>query len=175
MPLTVVSEDIRRAVEDEWREIPDEHGVIAYAARMTERLRQVSPVVAQFFDTLLENRAGKDWDLHPLRVVYACRVYRMLELAGAMVVVSYETAAPVQTEFLRDHNAYGQAIIDKLMAENPEVLNAGRPLIEEFEEAGDTRSPSLILTFGLLLYKIIESQKEANELAESLESFGSES
>ena len=47
-------------------------------------------------------------------------------------------------------------------------------LIEEFEEINEHRSSSRILAFGLLLYKIIESQKEANELAESLESFGSD-
>ena len=98
----------------------------------------------------------------------------MLELAGAMVVVSDETVAPVRTEFLRDHNVYGQAIIDKLMVENPEVLNIGKSLISEYEDSGDNRSVSSILLFGLLLYKIIESQKEANELADALDSFGSE-
>ena len=172
MPLKFVSEDIRLAVEAEWREIPDEEAVTNYAVGLTEILRQVNPVVAQFFDNLLANLANVPWHLHVLKVVYACRVYRMLDLAGALVVVTYETAVPVQTEFLRDFNAYGQAIIDKLTAENPEILNIGRPLIEEFEESKEHRSSSRILIFGLLLYKIIESQKEANELADSLKSFG---
>ena len=132
MSLTIVSENIRLAVEAEWREIPDEEAVIDYAVGLTETLQQENPLVSQFFDNLLASRANVPWHLHVLKVVYACRVYRMLELAGAMVTVSQETAVPVQTEFLRDYNAYGQAIIDKLMVENPEILNAGRPLIEEF-------------------------------------------
>jgi len=175
MPLTVVSAEIRRIVEDEWRQIPDEQSVIAYALRLAQKLRQTNPAIARHFENLLSNLANEDWSLHVLRVVYACRVYRMLELAGPVVVVSHETAAPIITEFLRDHNTYGQAIIDKLEVENPEILNTGRPLIEGFQERGDTRSASLVLTFGLLLYKTIESQKEANELAVSLDSFGSDS
>lgn len=171
MPLPVVSEEIRRSVESEWLEVNNNYAVLDFIAKVKWELEQTNPVVAQFFDNIL--RKPPSGEIRIEKLVYFCSVCKMLELAGAMVKVSYETSAPVQTEFLRDPTAYGQELIERLEKENPEIINIVRPLINRFQVAGDIISSSKILTSGLLLYKIIESQKEANDLTDSLESFGS--
>jgi hypothetical protein len=172
MPLTVIREETRRLVESKWLEVGSDEEIIDFIARVKWDLEQTNPVIAQVLDNFLRNRQG--WEFQTEVLIYACSICLMLKLEGALIEVSYEAAAPVQTEFLRDPTTYGQTQIDRLSKENPEIINIARPLISRFQATGDIRSSSMILGCGLLLYKIIEGQKESNELANALESFGSD-
>lgn len=140
-----------------------------FIANLIKRLEVENPEIAKFFGRIFERFKDKAYPLKAM-FVYACSVYRMLEVEtqGQLPLVSADIGGPLQTEFLRDPKGfYLKAALD-IEQKNPNVLESVLLLTIWYQLADDDESASWIPFFGVMLYKMLEGQLESDELLRTL-------
>lgn len=133
---------------------------------LLERLKTHNPEIARYLNLVRERNLGNE----ALRagVVYACSVYRMLEVesGGRLPIVSPEIRPSSISEYMRRElrGFYLQTIAKA----DENLLRAALPLLAEYVAAGDIDSAAFVVQPGLMVFKMLESQIESNRLSESL-------
>lgn len=140
-----------------------------FITELVQRLEVENPEIAQFLGSVFERFKDKAYPLKAM-LVYACSVYRMLEVEtqGYLPTVSTDIGAPLQEEFLRDPKGFYAKAFTDIEQENPNIMESVLLLTIWYQLAGDDESASWIPFFGAVLYKMIESQVESNRLSKSL-------
>ncbi|MEX0616799.1 MAG: hypothetical protein WD231_03260 [Candidatus Woykebacteria bacterium] len=129
-----------------------------------------NPQIAIFLERVFERFRNRDGFPMNATLLYACSVYRMLEVEaqGQLPVVSTDTGAPIQVEYLRDPEGFYAKLVMEVEKKNPVVLESVLLINVWYALAGDLASAAEIPRPGLALYKMLESQIESNRLSESL-------
>jgi hypothetical protein len=164
--LPKVSMQTWQSVLREWNS--EEKGA-EFVVALIQRLETENPEIAKFLHRVFETFKDRVYPLKAM-MVYACSVYRMLEVEtqGQLPIVSADIGAPLQEQFLRDPKGfYVRAAID-IEQKNPNVMESVFLLTMWYQLAGDDKSASWVPFFGVVLYKMIESQIESDRLLESL-------
>jgi hypothetical protein len=170
MPLPVVSKETRKAVMEELRFYGGEP---KYCGSMLRRLDSEgegrNPVIAKFlFDVMQAYKA--DPSLTTYMVTCGFMVYRMFEMTmgeGNIPVIATHTGAPLQYEFFNTMGTFVQDAGRRVQRENFQVMGLFVDILgfkPMSDDPQDQKMVRMVPAVGLLVYRFLESQLEANQM-----------
>ncbi len=146
--------------------------------RMLEKYKQLSldnPTISKVMFHMINTRDYQVNDCLATHAFgYGTEVYELLKaefenLRYRMPLVSASVVGPLTVKCTRDFNSY---LWDKFTAllrgENPEIAKAAIRWFTHFENNKDRDSTNKVLLVGVTVYKLIESQWDANILEEEI-------
>lgn len=163
--LPQVSTQTWLQVVSEWN---SEAKAANFVASTYDRLQVDNPEIAESLSRVFLIYKGEAGFPLKSAMVYACSVYRMLEVEvqTRLPVVSTETLAPIEEDLIRDRDGFYLRLVQQVQKENPNVLESVVLLNVWYARAGDLKAAALIPQVGLMIYKMLASQIEANNLTE---------